>query len=144
MDKLEPLQVDAAQLNALALAYMGDAVLDMFVRYHLIANGKVRPQRLHAEATSYVSAKAQAKVIMILLETNFLSEKEVSIVMRGRNAKSNTVPKNTDRSTYSYSTAFEALLGFLYLQNEYERLNEIITEMFNLIEKKQEGGDIHG
>ncbi len=119
--KLIKATTDLRQLNALALAYMGDAVLDMYVRYHLIAQGKVRPQRLHAEATRYVSAKAQAEVVLTLLKESFLSEKEEAIMKRGRNAKSGTVPKNTDVATYRYSTGFEALLGYLYLQEEAER-----------------------
>ncbi|UOE94232.1 Mini-ribonuclease 3 [Alkalihalobacillus sp. LMS39] len=136
--KLEKLQIDASQLNALALAYMGDAVLDTYVRYHLIAKGKVRPQRLHVEATSYVSAKAQAKVVHELLDSKFLSDEETAVLMRGRNAKSGTIPKNTDRNTYRYSTAFEALLGYLYLHENNTRLDEIIREMFVIIEERGE------
>ncbi len=128
--------MDAKQLNALALAYMGDAILDTYVRYHLIATGKTRPNKLHHEATRYVSAKAQARVIRVLLEEGFFTDEEHSVIMRGRNAKSGTIPKNTDHNTYRYSTAFEALLGYHYLLDNKGRLDEIIQRMFLLIERE--------
>ncbi|OLO27192.1 ribonuclease III [Alkalihalophilus pseudofirmus] len=134
--KMNDTNVDAKQLNALALAYMGDAILDTYVRYHLIAIGKTRPNKLHHEATRYVSAKAQAKVVGVLLEDGFFTEEEYSVLMRGRNAKSGTVPKNTDHNTYRYSTAFEALLGYHYLLENQGRLDEIIQRMFLLIERE--------
>ncbi|MCD8502807.1 MAG: Mini-ribonuclease 3 [Bacillaceae bacterium] len=136
MLKLTEATIDLKQLNALALAYMGDSVLDTYVRYHLIAAGKVRPQSLHKEATNYVSAKAQAVVVNRLLTGDFLDEEEVAVLMRGRNAKSGSIPKNTDLQTYRLSTAFEALLGYLYLLNRYERLNELVSEMFTILENK--------
>ncbi|RKD67537.1 ribonuclease-3 family protein [Sinobaca qinghaiensis] len=120
-------QIDAKQLNALALAYMGDAVLDLYIRQYLIAEGKVRPHRLHSQAVSYVSANAQAKVIQELWDSGQLSEEEDRISKRGRNAKSGSVPKNVDVSIYKKSTAFEALLGYLYFQNQIERMEEIIA-----------------
>jgi ribonuclease III family protein len=132
-------KIDVNQLNSLALAYMGDAVFEQYVRYHLLQSGRVKPHQLHREATKYVSAKAQSRVIHQLLENGELSEHEVAVVKRGRNAKSATVPKNTDVQTYRYSTAFEALLGFLFLSNQKERLEEIISAAFCLIEKKKEG-----
>ncbi|MDE5415739.1 Mini-ribonuclease 3 [Alkalihalobacterium chitinilyticum] len=134
--KISDHSIDAKQLNALALAYMGDAILDTYVRCHLIAIGKTRPNKLHHEATRYVSAKAQAKVIGTLLEENFFTEEEQSVIMRGRNAKSGTIPKNTDHNTYRYSTAFEALLGYHYLLGNQSRLDEIIQRMFFLIERE--------
>lgn len=138
MMKLEQAKIDVKQLNALALAYMGDGVLDTYVRYHLLAQGKVRPQRLHREATRYVSAKAQATVLRRLLESSFFSEEETAVIMRGRNARSGTIPKNTDMQTYRQSTAFEAVLGYVYLMDRYERVDEIITRMFQIIEERGE------
>ncbi|WP_100400580.1 Mini-ribonuclease 3 [Bacillus sp. FJAT-44742] len=131
-------QVDARQLNALALAYMGDAIYDVYVRHHLIARGRVRPQKLHQTTTSYVSAKAQARAVRSLLEKQELTEEEEAVVRRGRNAKSGTVPKNTDQNTYRHSTAFEALLGFLYFLERKERLERIIYYTFTLVEEEQE------
>ncbi|MDX1771316.1 MAG: Mini-ribonuclease 3, partial [Planococcaceae bacterium] len=116
---------DVKQLNSLALAYMGDAVLEQYVREHLLRSGRVKPNTLHKEATKYVSAKAQAKVVHNMLEAKFLSDEEEAILRRGRNAKSGTVPKNTDLQTYKYSTGFEAVIGSLYLQGQAERVREI-------------------
>lgn len=140
MMKLTEPKIDLKQLNALALAYMGDTVLDTYVRYRLIASGKVRPNELHKKATSYVSAKAQAIVINRLLSTDFLSREEIDVVMRGRNAKPGNVRKSTDLQTYRQSTAFEALLGYLYLLNEYERLDCVIEKTFKILE--EEGGSV--
>ncbi|WNF38902.1 ribonuclease III domain-containing protein [Bacillaceae bacterium IKA-2] len=135
--KLTESKIDLIQLNALALAYMGDSVLDMYVRYHLIAQGKVRPNKLHKTATTYVSAPAQAVVINQLLADGFLTDEESAVVMRGRNAKPGNVRKNTDLQTYRLSTAYEALIGYLYLLNRYGRLDEVIIETFKIIEKNE-------
>ncbi|TWI53604.1 Mini-ribonuclease 3 [Halalkalibacter nanhaiisediminis] len=131
--KIVEASTDLKQLNALALAYMGDTVLDMYVRYYLIAQGNVRPHRLHVEATKYVSAKAQAAIVGQMLEENFLTEDEVAVFKRGRNAKSGSIPKNTDLNTYRYSTGFEALLGYHYFQGEQDRLDEIMKKAFRII-----------
>ncbi|MFB6469146.1 Mini-ribonuclease 3 [Cytobacillus sp. Hz8] len=132
----ESHNIDAKQLNSLALAYMGDSVFEIYVREHLLQLGKVRPNQLHREATRYVSAKAQSSIVHYLLEEGLLSEEEIAIVKRGRNAKSGTVPKNTDVQTYRYSTAFEALLGSLYLLGEEKRLKQLIAIAFEHVEKK--------
>ncbi len=132
-------KVDEKQLNSLALAYMGDAVFEIYVRRHLIQSGKVRPNDLHREATHYVSAKAQSQMIHQFLDSEELTEEEVAVVKRGRNAKSGTVPKNTDVQTYRYSTAFEALIGYLFLSGKEERLEEIITAAFHIVENKKGG-----
>ncbi|WP_062050679.1 Mini-ribonuclease 3 [Bacillus sp. JCM 19034] len=132
--------IDLTQVNALALAYMGDSVLDMYVRYFLIAKGRVRPHQLHVEATKYVSAKAQANIVRYLLDEQILNEQEIALFKRGRNAKSGTIPKNTDLQTYRYSTGFEAVLGFLYFQGNNERLDEIMTKAVNFIENEMKGG----
>jgi ribonuclease III family protein len=128
-------KVDEKQLNSLALAYMGDAVYELYVRHHLLQSGKVRPNKLHKEATAYVSAKSQAKYLHKLIEMEKLSEAEITIVKRGRNAKSGSVPRNTDVQTYRYSTAFEALIGYLYLAGNEKRIEELITTIFALAEE---------
>ncbi|GLY12805.1 Mini-ribonuclease 3 [Pseudobacillus badius] len=125
MLEFKPLK-EAAQMNSLALAYMGDAIYEVYVRRHLLELGKVKPNQLHREATRYVSAKAQASFLYRMIESGFLSEAELAVVKRGRNAKSGTVPKNTDIQTYRHSTAFEALIGLLFLTGEEQRLTEII------------------
>jgi ribonuclease-3 family protein len=128
---------DVKQLNSLALAYMGDAVLEQVVREHLIKSGRVRPNILHKEATKYVSAKAQATIVREMLSTQFLTEEEEAVLRRGRNAKSGTVPKNTDVQTYHYSTAFEAVIGSLYLSEQVERLQEVLQFSLEFIDKQK-------
>ena len=136
--KLNSKVNEPEQLSGLTLAYMGDAVMENYVRYRLISQGHVRPNKLHKNSTKYVSAKAQADILTTLFETNYLTEKEHSITMRGRNAKSGTIPKNTDLKTYSFSTAFEALLGYLYLTDQSERLDQVMERSFQYIEGKEE------
>ena len=132
-------KVNEKLLNSLALAYMGDAVLETYVRYHLLQNGQVKPHLLHKEATRYVSAKAQSSVLHQMKEEGFFLEEEIAILKRGRNAKSGSIPKNTDVQTYRYSTAFEALLGSLYLAGNQERLEEIIQYTLDLIDEEKGG-----
>jgi ribonuclease-3 family protein len=133
-NKINPLL-----LNSLALAYMGDAVYETYIRHFLVQKGGVKPNFLHREATRFVSAKAQSKVIHHLIEENVLSEEELAVVRRGRNAKSGSVPKNTDVQTYRYSTAFEALLGFLFLSSLTVRMEEIIHTAIQYIENEKGG-----
>lgn len=135
---METNQVDANQLNALALAYMGDAVIDLHVRHHLLLQGAVKPNLLHREAASYVSAKAQAAVLFSMFDDAILSEDELRVVKRGRNAKSATTPKNTDVQTYRYATALEALVGYLYLKDENQRLNYLIDYIIKKAEERRE------
>lgn len=130
--------VDAKQLNSLALAYMGDAVFENYVRRHLLYSGQVRPNQLHRAGTKYVSAKAQCQILFQMMDDHVLTEDEKAVVMRGRNAKSGTVPKNTDVQTYRYSTAFEALMGYLYLTGEMERLEELIQKALLYVDERRE------
>lgn len=130
--------VDVKQLNALALAYMGDAVLEIAIREHLLRVGRVKPKVLHREATHYVSAKAQSMVIHQMIDENYFTEEEMAVLKRGRNAKSGSIPKNTDVQTYNYSSAFEAVLGYLYLTGQLERVDAIIQYAIHVIENKEE------
>lgn len=134
--------VDAKQLNSLALAYMGDAVFETYVRRHLLYSGKVRPNQLHRLATRYVSAKAQRQILFQLMDDQLLSEEELAVVMRGRNAKSGTVPKNTDVQTYRYSTAFEALMGYLFLEGKNERLEELVEKALQFVDEQKGGTSV--
>ncbi|WP_026693303.1 Mini-ribonuclease 3 [Peribacillus kribbensis] len=126
-------------LNSLALAYMGDAVFESYVRHHLLLKGGIRPHQLHRESTHFVSAKAQSRIIHHFMEDGALSEEETAVVKRGRNAKSGTVPKNTDVQTYRYSTAFEALIGHLFLSGEKARMEELIGQAILYIEAEKGG-----
>ncbi|MDH9161157.1 MULTISPECIES: Mini-ribonuclease 3 [Staphylococcus] len=129
--------MDNKLLNPLTLAYMGDAVLDQHVREYIVLKLKAKPNRLHQEAKRYVSAKSQAQTLEYLMEHNWFSESEQDIVRRGRNAKSYTKAKNTDIQTYRKSSGLEAVIGFLYLEKEYDRLSALLeTIIQNVNERK--------
>jgi ribonuclease-3 family protein len=136
--KQDKLTRDPKQLNALALAYMGDAVLEIRVRQHLIAAGEVKPNLLQRAAIGYVSARAQASIVNGIWDR--LTEEEQAVLKRGRNAKSATMPKNAQVSEYRLSTGFEALLGFLYLTGQEERLDEILSYALSWVESGQADG----
>lgn len=123
------------ELKSLALAYMGDVIHEKYVREYLIKKGTVKVQHLHQNTTRFVKASAQAKVIHEWLNKEQLTETERSIARRGRNAKSASVPKNTSVQNYRYSTAFEALLGYLYLDSQIERLEELVSAAITFVEE---------
>ncbi|WP_443029726.1 Mini-ribonuclease 3 [Sporolactobacillus sp. KGMB 08714] len=118
------------QMSSLALAYMGDAIIEVYVRRAVISSGAAKPHLLHTLAVDYVSAKAQSRFLHELAEEGFLTEDELNIVRHGRNAKSHSVPRNTDVQTYNFSTGFEALIGYLYLTGGKDRIEEIMKKMF--------------
>lgn len=127
----EAAVTDPNLLNSLALAYMGDAVIEVYVRREIISrSGVSKPHALHARAVAYVSAKSQSKFLHELMDGHFLTEEELNVVRRGRNAKSHSVPRNTDVQTYNFSTGFEALIGTLYFKGENERIDAIMDRMF--------------
>ena len=125
---------DVNLINGIALAFEGDAVYSMYIRRHLIFQGLTKPNQLHREATKYVSAKAQANLISLMLEEEILTEKEEDIYKRGRNANSHTKAKNTDIVTYRMSTGFEAVMGYLHMTEAIERLEELIDWCIRKIE----------
>lgn len=127
---------DPRQMNALALAYIGDSVYEVYIRQYLLALGEVKPHLLHRAATRFVSAKAQAEQLELISAQ--LSEEELSIVRRGRNAKPGTIPKNANPADYHKATAFEALIGYLYLRREHDRLLEIIETLLREYGKEKE------
>lgn len=111
---------DINQYSPLVFAYMGDAVYELFVRSLVVGEGNAPVHKLHKRAVDFVKAKSQSNTVHRLYEK--LTPEEQNVVRRGRNAKSATVPKNADVTEYRYATGFEALLGYLYLKGEYERL----------------------
>ena len=125
---------DVNLINGIALAFEGDAVYSMYIRRYLIFQGLTKPNQLHREATKYVSAKAQANLISLMLEEGILTEKEEDIYKRGRNANSHTKAKNTDIVTYRMSTGFEAVMGYLHMTEAIERLEELIDWCIRKIE----------
>jgi len=111
-------------LNPLVLAYVGDAVYEVYVRIFIAKKGEIKTNALHKASISFVSAHAQSN-ILTEIEDNLTAE-ELNIVRRGRNAHSNTIPKNASIADYKKATAFEALVGYLFLKNDIKRLEEII------------------
>jgi ribonuclease-3 family protein len=111
-------------LNPLVLAYIGDAVFEVYIRQYVISHLNHRPNHLHRTATKFVSAKAQSKLLTALMP--MLTEEEKDVVKRGRNAKSGTTAKNAEVLEYRHSTAFECLIGYLYYMKSYERLKELM------------------
>lgn len=114
-------------LTPLALAYIGDAVYELYIRLFLAGNNNLKMKDLHLKAVSLVKADSQASFLREL--EPLLTEEEQNIVRKGRNAKSGHVPKNADVLNYRYSTGFEALLGYLYLTGQNERLLELLGEI---------------
>ncbi len=117
--------IDVMNLQPLVLAYIGDAVYEVYIRTMLIINNKANVNTLHKMSVKYVKAQAQSDIVRRIMGR--LTPDEQDIVRRGRNAKSVTVPKHAEITDYRYSTGYEALIGYLYLIDNTERLMEILT-----------------
>ncbi len=122
--KIDKTEIDIKTLSPLTWAYVGDCVYELYIRTHLINTTRFKPHKLHVEAIKYVKAQAQAKVVMDML--NELSEEEQYIVKRTRNTENHHLPKNANPQDYMYATAFEGLIGYLYLSKQEKRLKEIL------------------
>ena len=116
---------DAKMLSPLVWAYVGDSVYELFVRTKLTNNSNAKPHKLHIESIKYVKAKAQADILKKIQDS--LSDDEKDIVRRGRNTENHHVAKNSNVADYSQSTGFEALIGYLYLTKQDDRLEEILN-----------------
>lgn len=114
------------QMPPLVWAYIGDCVYELYIRTYLVDNTKLHPHELHIEAIKYVKAKAQAEFLEKIYDS--LTEEEQDIVRRGRNANNHHLPKNSNLQEYTHATAFETLIGYLYLTKNYDRLKEIIEK----------------
>ncbi|HKM28307.1 MAG TPA: ribonuclease III domain-containing protein [Anaerovoracaceae bacterium] len=126
-------KLNSKEINSTALAYIGDAVYEIYVRRHVMETGQTNADRLHQMAIQYVCADGQAKAVKKLMQ-EFLTEEEVRAVKRARNHKTTSKPKNADPVIYKLATAFEALVGQLYIDENTARLEEVIFEAFNIIE----------
>ena len=125
-------QVDIREMNPLSLAFMGDGVLELLVRQHLVERSRLLPGKLHAEAVRYVSARSQF-LEMKLLEP-LLTEEEHAVFRRGKNANKATVAKHASVEEYRTSTGFECLLGWLYLKGRNERIMELMDVLWREFE----------
>ena len=117
-------------INSLALAYLGDSIYEVYVRKYLLNKNISKVNELQKNAVKYVSAKGQCNYLNLMIENSFLTEKEIEIVKRARNHKSHSQPKNTDIITYKQATGLEALIGYLYLSNNIDRINDIMNYIF--------------
>ena len=131
MRKLNPREI-----NTTALAFLGDAVYEVYARNHLMENGDQNADRLHKRAIRYVCAAGQDKAVRVLMD-EFLTDEEIALVKRARNRKTATKARSADAVTYKMATAFEALLGYLHLSGETERLEAIVEEAFRIIEDRK-------
>ena len=111
-------------MSPLTWAYVGDSVYEAYIRTYLVETTNLKPHKLHVNAIKYVKAQAQAEILKKIHDS--LTEKEQEIVRRARNTQNHHVAKNADPADYMYATAFEGLIGYLYLSNQKERLDEIL------------------
>ena len=123
--------MNSIETNSLVLAYLGDTVYENYVRLFLINKGINHVKDLQEKSLNYVSAKSQSKFLKELLNSNVFSDKEKEIIKRARNCKTNSHPKNTDIITYKEATALEALFGYLKLENNIERIEELMSLILN-------------
>ena len=121
---IEKNEIEVNMMSPLTWAYVGDAVYELYIRTHLVNKTNLKPHKLHIEAIKYVKAQSQAQALE-KIEVN-LTEKEKEIVRRGRNTENHHVAKNASVQDYMYSTAFEALIGYLYLTNQEKRIKELV------------------
>lgn len=121
-------QIDIHEQSPLALAFVGDAVLELLVRRRLVGTTRLQPGRLHAAATRYVSARAQFRELELLAP--LLTEQEQAVLRRGKNASKATVAKHASPQEYRASTGFECLLGWLYMQERYDRITELFEALW--------------
>lgn len=113
-------------INPLVLAYIGDAIYELEIRKILVRRGINKVNELQKECTRYVSAKGQSYFIDMMISQSILFEDEIDIYKRARNSKVKSHPSNTDIITYKMATGFEAVFGYLYLTNKFDRINELI------------------
>ncbi len=115
---------DVNLMSPLVWAYIGDSVYELYIRNYLIQTTKLKPHKLHIQAIKYVKAQAQAEKLQKIMD--ILTDKELEIVRRTRNAENHHLPKNANSTDYMYATAFEGLIGYLYLTKQQERLDELL------------------
>lgn len=125
-------EVDADTYSPLTLAYIGDAIYEIVIRTMVVAKSNMQVNKLHKKSSSLVNAATQADIIKFLMDSNELTDREVAVYKRGRNAKSFTKAKNASVIDYRMATGFEALMGYLYLKGESVRMMELIKKGLKL------------
>ena len=126
---------DYKNYNSIALAFLGDAVYERFIQEKILRSGRIGADKMHKEAVRYVKAAAQEKSLRAIQGS--LTEDEQAVVRRARNHRITSKPKNADPITYKMATAFEALLGYLYLDGQEARLAEILDKAAEAADAEQ-------
>jgi len=121
--------------NGLTLAYLGDAIYELKIREYLLDQGLTKVNDLHQAAIQYTNSQSQSLAALRMID-DFYSESEINIYKRGRNQSSTHKPKNSDIQTYNQSTGFEAVIGYLYLDQKKERMNQIIVKSIEIINEE--------
>ena len=124
-------EVDVELMSPLSLAYLGDAVLEIYVRQRVVMSGPYRIDVLHKKAVAYVNAYTQSQFYNRIEDR--LTEEEVDVLKRGRNQKKK-IPRNADMNAYRKSTGVEAFFGYLYLKKKEDRLKELLSDFFSMVE----------
>ena len=127
-------KAEISRLNTTTLAYLGDAVFELIVREKIVREKPGDAGRAHHTAVRYVSAAGQARAAKAMVNSGFLSDEELAIYKRARNHRAMSRPQHADPREYKIATGFEALLGFLYLSDERERLREIAAEAVRIVD----------
>ena len=138
---LKPFNIErkeAKEFSPLVLAYIGDAVYELMIRSILVSRGNRPVNKLNKDATSLVKAGAQSEIIKLISDN--LSEEEYTVFKRGRNSSPHTMAKNASMTDYKYATGFEALIGFLYLDNRCDRALELVKLGIGLYLNKNDIG----
>ncbi len=130
--------MDAIQYNGLTLAYIGDAVYELRIRNYLLSQNLTKVNELHKKAICYTQGKSQSYAMHYFLDNNLLTDEEVSMFKRGRNSNVGKIRKNISRADYLEGTGFESLIGYLYLSNKMDRMNEIIDKTIDIINNMKE------
>ncbi len=121
-------------MNANKLAYIGDSIYEMYIRTYIINNYRLNAHEMNKKAVTFVKASAQSDIVNYLMDS--LNEKERAVVMRGRNVKINSSPKNAELRDYRMATGLEALIGYLYLTSDIKRIEELIAKGIKYYEER--------
>ena len=127
-------KTELRKMNTTTLAYLGDAVFEVIVREKIVTEKPGDASRAHHTAVRYVSAAGQAKAARAMIASGFLTEEEEQMYKRARNHRSMSRPQHADPKDYKIATGLEALIGYLYLMDERERLREIANEAVRIID----------
>lgn len=119
-------------LNSLSLAYLGDAIYELKIREYLLQQKIAKINDLQKASLNFVTAKRQAYFLDELIKQNFFNEKEIEIIKTARNSKTHSKPKNCDILTYKHATALEAVIGYFYIEEKFEKIDSLINEIMKL------------